>query len=251
MWTISDSTPRTYTYFQFGIQRSGTTIIDQLIKKYWNYWKANDCDQYKPVPFEPQPQKECVWKHNIDIPKNFEKGLPAVIVYKNPYTWAESMAFRNGMGNGGWNATWGHENLDLYKQPRPGWNNVTFPGMGTCNFGQISYVYKHWCETWLPYAEEYADTTVLIRYEDLLRQDSRNAIFKEIADKFGWDPIEEDIELIPHVGSSQPMDENRMNYYLNMAPKHPMFFQHGPRYKQSINDILGAELFERLGYKIL
>lgn len=248
---MTDSTPRTFGYFQFGLQRTGTTVVDRVIKDTWQLWKANDAEQYLPDPYLPQPQMQSIWKHHIDIPEKFEKGLPAVLIYKNPYTWAESMAFRKGLGNGAWNSSWGHEGADLYPQPKPGWNNVTAPGQGTTNFGQITYVYKHWFNTWLEYAKEYADTTVLIKYEDLLVQESRNAVFQEMVDKFGWSQFEGDIIFPKHVGSSQPMDENRTQYYLNCLPRHPMFFQHGRRYIQSINDILGQELIESLGYEFL
>ena len=247
---MTDSTGRTYTYFQFGLQRTGTTIIDRIIRDNWNYWKANDHEDYKPIPFTPQPQEQGIWKHWIDLPPRFEAGSPAILVYKNPYTWAESMAVRNGIGNGAWNSTWGHENKNLYPQPKPGWNNITNPGMGTVNVGQIMYVYQHWFNTWLEYNKQNPSTTVLIKYEDLLVQESRQQIFDDIADKFGWE--RKDVSNIPnHVGSSQPMSEERIQYYLEGKPTHEKFFTHGRRYIQSINDILGTEFIASLGYEIL
>jgi len=250
MWSTSDETPRTYAYFQFGIQRSGTTIIDRIIRDNWGYWKANDCGDYKPEPYLPQPQDKSIWKHHIDIPPRLPENAPVILVYKNPYTWAESMACRNGMGNGGWNSSWGHEHLNLYPQPKPGWNNISVPKMGTCNIGQIMYVYQHWFNTWLEYHKQNPETSVLIKYEELLVDESRQRIFNDIADKFNW-PRVDNIIMANHAGSSQPMTEERTQYYLNGRPTHDMFFQHGNRYIQSINDILGKDFIASLGYEIL
>jgi hypothetical protein len=250
MWQLTDSTPREFRYYQFGLQRTGTTIIDRIIRDNWNYWKANDAEQNLPKPFTLQPQPDTVWKHAIDIPPNYDQNAPTILVYKSPYTWAESMAFRRGLGNGAWNQSWGHEHLNLYPQPKPGWNNVTMPGQGTVNIGQIMYVYKHWFNTWLPFVEEHPDNTVLIKYEDLLVDEKRNEIFKDITTKFGWDIIENPT-MPKHVGSSQPMDQERIDYYLKGRPTQEMFYQHGRRYLNSINDILGHELITRLGYEFL
>ena len=250
MWQISDDTNRQFRYFQFGLQRTGTTIIDAIIKQNWGYWKANDARQHAPKPFTLQPQPDTVWKHDIKIPENYDRTAPTVLVYKSPYTWAESMAFRRGLGNGGWNQSWGHEHLDLYPQPKPGWNNLTFPGQGTVNIGQIMYVYRDWFNTWLPYAKENPDNVTLIKYEDLLNDEKRSEIFKTIATKAGWDIIENPTWPM-HVGSSQPMDEERINYYIKGRPTNEMFYQHGRRYLNSINDILGQELIVSLGYEIL
>jgi hypothetical protein len=248
----ADSTPRDYGFFQFGIQRTGTTLIDATIRKHYGYWKANDHQNFAKDPYNPPPQQDrMVWKHAIDFPDKFEKGVPVVLVYKNPYTWAESMAFRKGLGNGAWNASWGHEGLNIYPQPKPGWNNISVPQQGVTNIGQIMYVLKHWCNTWLTYAEEYPDTTVLIKYEDFLVSEKRQEIFREMEQKFGWAKCEEEIDLLEHVGSSQPITQEHINYYLEGRPTDERFYKHGKRYIQSINDILGNELITRLGYEIL
>ena len=250
MWSMSDTTPRVYGYFQFGIQRSGTTIVDRILRDNWQIWKANDHPDYAPDPYFPQPQMETNWKHHIDIPNNLPEEAPKILVYKNPYTWAESMAFRKGNGNGNWGQSWGHENLNLYPQPKPGWNNISVPGQGMVNIGQIMYVYQHWFNTWLPYAEQNPDTTYVIKYEDILTDEGRLKVFNEIATKFGWETKDE-IKWVNHVGSSQPMTEARIQYYLEGRPTDPRFFVHGPRYVQSINDILGRDFIASLGYEII
>lgn len=95
MWQYDDELfpNRQYTYFQFGLQRTGTTVIDRVIKDTWGYWKANDAFP-NDIQVRPPAYHKYVWKHSIDFPDQFEKGAPVVLVYKNPYTWAESMAFR-------------------------------------------------------------------------------------------------------------------------------------------------------------
>lgn len=253
MWQLEDDkTNRQYTYFQFGIQRTGTTIVDRVIKDTWNYWKANDAfplkDPYKQRP----PQYDClVWKHAINIPDNFVQGAPTVLIYKNPYTWAESMAFRKGAGNGGWGFTYGHEAEEhMYPQPNH-WNTISVPGQGSVNIGQLMYTYKHWFETWLPYHEANQDTSVLIRYEDLLIKEKRQEIFSNMAQKFSWPEHEGDFVWPEHVGSSQPMTEERTQYYIEGKPTDERFFIHGDRFVKSIRDILSPDLIQRLGYQVL
>ena len=253
MWQYDDELfpNRTYAYFQFGLQRTGTTVIDRVIKDTWGYWKANDAFP-NDIQVRPPAYDRYVWKHSIEFPEKFEKGSPVVLVYKNPYTWAESMAFRKGIGNGGWGFTYGHE-ADEYMYPQPNhWNTISVPGQGTTNIGQIMYVYKHWFNTWLTYAEEYPETTVLIKYEDLLVPEKRGEIFREMARKFNWS--EEPIESMvwpQHVGSSQPMTTEKAEYYIEGRPTDPRLHAHNGRYIKSIKDILTPELIQRLGYEVL
>lgn len=250
MWERNDgTTPRRYAYFEFGIQRTGTTIVERVIKDSYGMWKANDL--FPPELGHPPPRHDkYVWKHAINIPDKFEPGSPTVLIYKNPYTWAESMAFRKGSGNGGWSFTYGHEAEEhMYPQPNR-WNDISVPGQGNTNIGQLMYTYKHWFDTWLPYAEQYPDTTVVIRYEDLLIPEKRNKIFKEIGDKFGWPEFSGDFPFPNHVGSSQPMTEERTQYYIDGKPSERLWEKDG-RYIKSIRDILGPDFIRSLGYEVL
>lgn len=253
MWKYNDENfpNREYAYFQFGIQRTGTTVIDRVIKDTWGYWKANDAFP-NDIQIRPPAYHKYVWKHAIEFPDHFEKGSPTVLVYKNPYTWAESMAFRKGSGNGGWGFTYGHE-ADEFMYPQPNhWNTISVPGQGTTNIGQIMYTYQHWFNTWLPYAKEYPDSTVIVRYEDFLVPEKREKIFEEMCDKFGWDRSKIETMSVPnHVGSSQPMTQERIDYYVKGHPTDERLFALNGRYIKSIRDILGAEFIESLGYEVL
>lgn len=254
MWTLEDENfpNRNYTYFQFGIQRTGTTILERAIKDAWGMWKAND---FWPndINRTPPAYDQYVWKHSIDYPDHYTRTAPTVLIYKNPYTWAESMAFRKGSGNGGWSFTYGHEAEEhMYPQPNH-WNTISVPRQGTTNFGQLMYTYKHWFGTWLAHAEQYPESTMLIKYEDLLVEESRNRILREIGQKFGWPDLGEDhnFTFVNHVGSSQPMTPERTQYYIDGRPTDDRIWANNGRYIKSIRDILGVDLIERLGYQVL
>lgn len=232
---------RYYAYWQWGIQRSGTTIIERVIKDCYKVWKKNDLIVNSERLVPPAPET-LTWKHSIYIPDNFPQGEPSIINYKNPYTWLESMIWRKGNANGNWHRTYG----EMYKENWY-WRVDTDETNGTCLPDQMLKVLKHWYNTWLPYYENNKETTVLVKYEDLLVNEKRLPLFNGIAEKFGWDLFEEmDIEWPNHVGSSAPMTAQRKEYYLNERPTQLTRGQ-----INLVNHIMTPELIQRLGYEVL
>jgi len=234
---------RYFAYYQFGLQRTGTTIVERLIGDNFKYAKANDLIGHSVRP--PNPSI-LTWKHEIDVPVNIREGIPFVLNYKNPYTWLESMMYRKGAGNGGWQQTYG----EMYKSTD---RRVLFdmridpPQNGTCYPDQMLRVYRHWFDTWINYYEANQETTVLIKYEDLVVRETRDAILDGMWRKFNWPEFNYPEYSWPvHCGSSQAMTKDRVEYYIKSEPT-----QLDQKYIDLVPQIIGEELMTKLGYPIL
>jgi hypothetical protein len=240
MWIVEEG-PRKRGYYQFGMQRTGTTAIDAAIRHNYQIWKMNDHPRNLDREVTP-PHPNLCWKHNINIPPKMEDDAPVILNYKNPYTLIESFAYRKGLGNGGWDHTY----KDLYKQPYNPEICIDRKGDGRTYIKQVMMVYKHWAGTWLRFANREADRTTLIKYENLLVPEKRIEIFDGISQKYGWgDPIPGDLFWPEHCGSSLPIAD-RIEYYLNEEPTKLTRVQ-----IDCINDTLGTDLIERMGYRVI
>lgn len=231
---------RNYGYFQFGLQRTGTTFIDFTFKRNFNIWKANDLIHHDKNNRPPSPET-LTWKHSIWVPKNYRQGWPVILNYKNPYTWVESMLYRRGLENSGWGSTYSgllpilDRRSDTYEKHKSDW---------IYNTDSFVQVYRYWFNTWLDFYEKNKDITYIIKYEDLLYEDKREDIFNKAADKFGWDKPKE-YYWVPHVGASQPI-ENRVEYYKNGVPE-----KLERKYIDLVNEFFDKDLMDRLGYTVL
>lgn len=232
-----------YAYYQFGLQRTGTTIIDRMIRDNFKFNKANDLTPHT-VP--PPNADELTWKHELNVPKKLRPGIPVILNYKNPYTWLESMIYRRGASNGAWQRTYGdtYKIQDRWKREE---TRIEADDNGTCYPDQMLRCYKHWFNTWLKYYDENESTTVLVKYEQLLYRDLRTEIFDGIQQKFNWPEYEyPEYVWAMHSGSSQPMTKDRIAYYHKSVPT-----QLEQRFIDMVPQIMGEDLMKRLGYLIL
>lgn len=176
------------------------------------------------------------WKHSIDIPPKYDESIRTIIIHKNPYTWVESIAFRN--------------NVDWIK------SQTTYDPIEYSKFYMIgekqkfnainlAKTYKHFHDTWLPRAD------MIIKYEDLLvpkkRDDIISRIHKDLdipkksSIKDTWD--------IPNKGTvsqSRDYDDTREQYYIKGRPKHL-----NDRIKFAINHHVTPDLIQSMGYDVL
>lgn len=206
-------------YFIFGLQRSGTNYLEQLINQ---NFKGNRCNR----------ANRC-WKHSINIPDGYVKNSPTFIIHKNPYTWIESICFRNSVDwlktQKTYPAEEGPEELRL------GSNNI--------NIENLAKTYKHFYNTWI-YENKTSELSYVIKYENLLMQSSREKILNDISSRHlpvrklnGW--------INPQRGrisQSKDYDEAREKYYLSMEPKRLNEF-HISRVNNILDNVIDA-----LGY---
>ena len=232
-----------YAYYQFGLQRTGTTIIDRMIRDNFKFNKANDLT---PHTVKPPNADLLTWKHELNVPKLLRPGLPVVLNHKNPYTWLESMMYRRGASNGGWQQTYGkvYETQNQWERNK---TRVDIEENGTCFPDQMLRCYKHWFNTWLKYCDENKETTMLIKWEHLLYKDLREDIFNEMWQKFSWPEYQfPEYTWAMHSGSSLPMTNDRIAYYVKSVPT-----QLEQRFIDMVPKIMGENLMKRLGYPIL
>jgi len=234
-----------FAYYQFGLQRTGTTIIERLIGDNFKLSKANDLIGHGPER-RPPNAAELTWKHEIDVPEKLKPGLPLILNYKNPYLWLESMIYRQGAANGGWGNTY-NKHYEIENQWERNKTRLDANNNGTVYPDQMLRVYRHWFETWINYYDNHQETTFLIKYEDLVTRNTRDAILDAIQQKFKWPEfVWPEYSWPHHCGSSQPMTKERVAYYQNGIPT-----QLEQRFIDMVPDIIGENLMNRLGYSIL
>jgi len=232
---------KNHGYYQFGLQRTGTTFIEWMIARNFRIKRLNDLIQPTGKIKPPSPDK-LTWKHSIEVPVKYKSGWPVILNYKNPYTWLESMMYRKGYSLGAWSSTYGKQ------LPILGRKSDTFNYYGSEDWfseaDSLVQTYRQWFNTWLDFYDKNKDVAYIIKHEDLLDENKRENVFNDFADKFGWQRPKNYVWL-DHVGASWPIS-NRVNYYLEERPA-----ELERKYIDLINEFFDKELMDRLQYKIL
>lgn len=201
-------------YFIFGLQRSGTNFLEQLLAKNFSISKINRTNR--------------CWKHSIDIPKGYQQNELTILIYKNPYTWCESLCCRN--------------NVDWIKTQK------TYPategeakflaGKNRFNVANLAKTYKHWHESWT----QSNVNGLVIKYEDLLVKETREQFLEKIKA-----PVRKsDTWQIPQIGKvSQSRDytKQREQYYLEMKPT-----KLNQEQIEAITETIGVNMIRKIGY---
>lgn len=213
-------------YFDFGLQRSGTNFIETIINRNFNGKRQN--------------RNNASWKHFIDPPDGWTAQHPTFLIYKNPYTWVESICFRN--------------SVDWIKTQK------TYPalegpvnlkaGPKSINVEALAKTYKHWHDKWIaePKAGANYENVVIIRYEDLLNNGKRDQVLTDIESKFNVKRKHQNWAIPNNGAVSQSKDytKDREKYYIEMRP-HKLNEEH----IKAINDIVKKDVIKQLGYDVL
>ena len=211
-------------YYIFGLQRSGTNFLQKLIFCNFHARKVN--------------AKEGAWKHSIVDPPKYDKSLPTIIIYKNPYTWVESVSMRN---NVDWIET--QNKYPVNEQIR----EALKVGPKNMNLRNLCMTYSSFHNNWLRRND--INKYLIIKYEDLLDPEKRSEVLAKIEDRFGFQRKTRGKWVIPErgdVSQSKDYDEEREKYYLECKPKYLT-----SRQINEVNRIVGAKRIMRMGYKIL
>ena len=213
-------------YFDFGLQRSGTNFLELLIQSNFGGQRQN--------------RHNAGWKHYIDPPELWVGQHPTFLIYKNPYTWVESICFRN-------TVDWIKTQRKYPALEGPAVNKLGPKGI---NVEQLAITYNHWYQQWIenPKPSANYDNVVIIRYEDLLREGKRNNILSGIEAKFNTKRKKPNSWIIPQMGKvSQSRDyhKDREQYYLDMKPE-----KLSENHIKIIGEVLG-DAVANLGYRKL
>jgi len=194
--------------YVFGLQRSGTTFLEKLLLQ---NFKCRQSSNY--------------WKHSVE---RFETPALAFNIYKNPYTWIESIMFRE------------HADLPISS---PEILLPSYLNAGACtltddpvsiNPVELAKLYERYSNNWYGYGW-------IVRYEDLIQEET----LKQFIDSIHLPRVSEEI-IIPEAGffMSEGYTDDIVPYYLRGKPSRLT-----DRQVDAINRVISRETFDRLGYK--
>lgn len=204
-----------FNYYIFGLQRSGTTFLERMLTNTFSAKFLNG---------------DYTWKHELHVPDVIRKNQHIALVnFKSPYTWLESIVFRG--------------NADLLMTATGyGLQDDTGPGSvlghDSVNLANTAKLYAAYAERWL--AASAAGCVHVVRYEDLLTQHGRDRLAHILVGRglIDWN--------LPKPGSlfmSEDFTNDRIEYYLNKSPVRFTTDQ-----LKIINDNIPDEIFTKLDY---
>jgi len=205
-------------YFIFGLQRSGTNFLEEIMKKNFRGTRYNR-------------QKKC-WKHSITVPWDYDISLPTILLYKNPYTWIESLCDRNKVD---WLRT--QKNYPADKST----NIDMIAGANKFDVTVLAKAYRDWHKNWKEFK---CDSRYFVRYERLLSPTDCDIILKEISSKYDVNVVKAwNIPKIGQVSQSRDYSMERQEYYIKMQPTILTDIQ-----IEAITKIITPELITDIGY---
>jgi len=233
-------------YYIFGLQRTGTVFLTDIID--FNYWGWVPCNmEAADVANWQKP-----WKHLIDVTvtkEKFRTDIPIIVVSKHPYTWLESIIYREPID------FFETQPYNEYCERHP--NGYIEKGLNVQALAAMyNDFYSHWVfqeHDWIDYSKMW-----LIRWEILLYDDIAGPHFRAMMDYFGAVPSPRREKAINNI----PLDE--MYMFRNGGSKSqwasPNFYDDVDYYKQqkprqlpveaveSAKVVLNKYLLIKLGY---
>lgn len=186
----------------FGLQRSGTTVVEKTPTNNFICEVANGKN----------------WKHSLS---KVSTGFITFNVYKNPYTWIESIVFRDPA-----DILVVHSHL-----LDPGYNI----GHDNVNLPNLAKMYNDYALSWF-------DEQTMVRYENLINP----ATLTEFLNKVPFERKTKTVTL-PEPGSlfmPEGFSNDIIPYYLEEKPT-----QLTQEHIRVINENISDEVFSKLGYK--
>lgn len=198
-------------FYLFGLQRSGTTFFEHLLRSNFNCYPSNTD----------------IWKHLIIPPSSLNKNIPLFHIIKNPYTWIESVIFRDPA-----------DLLVTSPSLLEGRPDEIYLSSEKINLARLAKLYVDYMENWSTVDK------IVVKYEELLQPAMLDILlnrlkFERLNPSKPWQ--------IPEPGSlfmSEGFSNKSIPYYLNCRPVHLT-----DEHVQLINSIIPSSLFRKLGYK--
>lgn len=212
-------------YHIIGIQRSGTNYLETLVK--------NNFDDVI------RHASRGVWKHSVDFPDLYKGDNPTIVIHKNPYTWVESIAWRNTVD---WLKT--QKKYPADESPE---DKDFCIGPKKLNMVNLILTWRDFHNTW-HFNNNLSKKLIKIKYEDLLIDKSREEQLELIQREFNWKK-RTNKWVNPKRGTisqSKTYTESDEAYYIAGKPKHLTRKQ-----IDKINEILGKDYILAMGYSIL
>ena len=206
----------------FGLQRSGTNFLEQLL-----------CTNSHDISVQINQ------KHSLNVPADFDDSINTFVVYKNPYTWIESICFRNKVD---WIKKSSAENstmLHLYPALEHIDNKYKI-GTHKINLVNLCKAYNHFHRNW---KNVEATCIRFIKYEDLL-SDNKVEVIQSLLQFVDADVSDVKIPGPGKVSQSKRYTVTDEEYYKKSKPKYLTDEQIA-----KANEFLKDDIFEFLGYE--
>lgn len=176
------------------------------------------------------------WKHSLEMAP-FEDDMFYLVIAKNPYSWVESIAYRNPMDY--------IERQKLYPAGEPISANLIV-GPNKINVVNAAKTWNYFYANWKPFVSY--EKVYCVKYEDLLIEEKRKSILEDIHEKFRckWrdNPLSYKSPETSILDRNQ--DESKTKYYLSEKPKNLTDVQ-----IEAITKNINKELFDFFGYEHL
>jgi hypothetical protein len=212
-------------YHIIGIQRSGTNYLETLIR-----------DNFDGVALY---AARSVWKHSVDIPTLYKGETPTILIHKNPYTWIESIAWRNTVD---WLKT-----QKKYPADEAPEDKDFCVGPKNLNMINLIMTWRDFHDTW-HFNNNDSKKLIKIKYEDFLIEKTREERLDAIQREFNWKKRHNNW-VNPKRGAisqSRRYTESDELYYIAGVPKYLTKKQ-----IDKINEILGKDNILAMGYTVL
>jgi len=194
--------------YVFGLHRSGTNYLTSLLNvNFKKIIQVNSDGNYTPL-----------WKHSVVVDSTIG-DYPTFVVYKNPYTWVESIIKRR--QDDGHNIMLASKYLPHYVDENryiKTDSDLSYYD-GKISFERLLNIYRQFHENWiLNFPKQ--NNLFVISYEDLLIKEKRDKILDIIGKKFNWDSPNNWLNSEPGtIPLSKDYTHERGEYYLNGKPK--------------------------------
>lgn len=218
-------------YFIFGLQRSGTNFLHNLIKV---NFAATSCFReigiYKHSLYYPPRQTD------PDKPRPLSADDITFLIYKNPYLWVESIAFRNVVD---------------YIETQTEFPATDIPEDTDYQIGGLKLNIINLAKTWKVFHRTWffeQDTTYIVKYEDIIRVQGQESFLQMLLDNHEW------MQTLEKWGTpnrkivrwSENFNDNSLEYYLKGTPKYLTKKQ-----IDKITETISPVTIQKMGYKIL
>ena len=225
------------SYLLVGLQRSGTNLTETIMKD--NY--SVDSARYDPEGLGSH------WKHRLNAPKEILYNN-VIIIHKNPYTWIESIAFRDSVDFKSSQRTFPadevHEDPD-YMIGSP-W--VVKHRKNLFNLINLAKTWDAFHTNWVLNNDLEDKNLVIVKYEDLLEEDKRGDLIRSIGSSFNYKQKTSKI-IFPDKGSvagSKRYNSEIEDYYKLGMPKNLTKKQ-----IDAVNKTINPKIMNVLGYKFI
>lgn len=201
-------------FYLFGLQRSGTSFFGEMLRLNFDAEYLNATG---------------TWKHSLTIPQSVNNTTdPVFVIFKNPYTWIESICYRDP-------ADLLATSAKTYALQEYAEGDIVF-GHDRVNLNRLALLYSNYATEWLS-----LHTATIVKYEDIINNEYRVNFLNSLQ----WTKKVSNWQ-VPAAGSlfmSEGFVEDSIPYYLTQRPS-----RLDNEKIEVINSIIPDTVFTQLGY---